>query len=142
MSKSVQRALDQLLRASGFRRQRIAAPETTGRTLEVVRRSRAHGQELIGELSCEDGAFVFRYEPGYDGPPISAFPKKDRNYRSAILWPFFEVRKPPASRKDVQEAMKDINSDDPLEILAALGGLSVTNPYELRLAGDGAEAVG
>lgn len=142
MSKSVQRALDQLLRASGIRRRHIAPSETTGRTLQVARRSKAHGRELIGELSCEDGAFVFRYEPNYDGPPISAFPKKDRNYKSAVLWPFFEVRKPPTSRKDVQEAIKSINSDDPLELLATLGGLSVTNPYELRLAGEGAEAAG
>ena len=131
MSRSVQAALDQLLRASGLRSRRVAPTETPGKRLEVVRRSRAHGRELIGELSCEDGAFVFRYEPAYDGPPISAFPKKGRNYKSTVLWPFFEVRKPPTSRKD-------INSDDPLEMLAALGGLSVTNPYELRLAGEGA----
>ena len=138
MSKSVQSALDQLLRVSGIRREPVAPPESTGKRLQVVRRSRAHGRELIGELFCEDGAFVFRYEPDYTGPPISAFPKKDRNYKSAVLWPFFEVRKPPTSRKDVQEALKGINSDDPLETLATLGGLSVTNPYELRFAGEGA----
>ena len=142
MSKPVQRALDQLLRVSGIRRQRVASGETTGKRLEVVRRSRARGRELIGELYCEDGGFVFRYEPSYDGPPISAFPKKGRNYKSPVLWPFFEVRKPPASRKDVQDVMKGINSDDPLEMLAALGGVSVTNPYELRVPGAGAEAVG
>ena len=44
--------------------------------------------------------------------------------------------------EDVQEVMKGINADDPLEMLAALGHVSVTNPYELRLAGEGAEAVG
>jgi len=138
MTKSVQMALDQLLRVSGLRRRRVDAGATTGRRLHVVRRSRAHGLELIGELSCEGDAFVFRYEPSYDGPPTSAFPDKDSPYKSDVLWPFFEVRVPPTSRKDVQDVMSRVNADDPLEVLAVLGGVSVTNPYELRLAGEGA----
>ena len=137
MSKSVQSVLDQLLRASGIRRQRVDPRETTGRRLQVVRRSRAQGRELIGELSCEGGAFVFRYEPGYEGPPISAFPRKDQPYRSEVLWPFFEVRKPPTGRKDVQDVLKSVDTGDPLALLEALGGRSVTNPYELRFAGEG-----
>lgn len=137
MSESVQRVLDQLLRASGIRRQPVVPRETTDRRLQIIRRSRAHGRELIGELSCEGGAFVFRYEPDYEGPPISAFPRKDRLYRSDVLWPFFEVRMPPTSRKDVQDVMKNVDSGDPLAMLEALGGRSVTNPYELRLAAEG-----
>ena len=93
----------------------------SGTRLEVVQRSRKYGQELVGHLWCEDGEFVFRYEPSYDGPVIPEFPDKDSPHKSEILWPFFEVRIPPASRSDVQEAMKGINADDPLEILAALG---------------------
>ena len=138
MSNSVQKVLDQLLRTSGIRRRPVASDDTTGRRLQIVRRSSAHGRELIGELSCEGGDFVFRYDSAYQGPPISAFPRKDRPYRSNVLWPFFEVRKAPTSRKDVQDVMKRINSEDPLEMLAALGGLSVTNPYELLLEGEGA----
>lgn len=137
MSESIQRVLDQLLRASGIRRRRVTPRETTGRRLQIVRRSREHGRELIGELSCEGSAFVFRYESGYEGPPISAFPRKDRSYRSDVLWPFFEVRMPPTSRKDVQDVMKNVDADDPLAVLEALGGRSVTNPYELRFAAEG-----
>ncbi len=137
MNKSVERVLDRLCLAAGIRRRR-APRETTGRRLEVARLSRAHGRELIGELSCEGGAFVFRYKTGYDGPPIAEFPRKDRPYRSEALWTFFAVRLPPTSREDVQEVMKDINADDPLEMLATLGHVSVTNPFELRFADEGA----
>ena len=136
MNEAVERILDGLCLAAGIGRPR-APRETIGRRLEVARLSSAYGRELVGDLSCEDGAFVFRYKPGYDGSPIAEFPRKDRPYRSEALWPFFAVRLPPTSRKDVQEVMNRINADDPLEVLAALGGISVTNPYELRLAGEG-----
>ena len=90
---------------------------------------------MVGELWCEGGEFVFRYEPGYAGEPISAFPHVDRAYRDKVLWPFFEVRIPPLSRKDVRDAIEEeeVDADDPLEMLAKLGRFSVANPYELRL---------
>ena len=118
--------------AAGIRRPR-APRETTGRRVEVAQLSRAHGRELIGKLSCQGGAFVFRYDLGYEGPPIAEFPRKDRPYRSEALWTFFVVRLPPTSREDVQEVVKSVNADDSLEMLAALGHVSVTNPYECGL---------
>ena len=138
MSRSAERVLEELLRVSGVRRWRVGPREPTARRLEVAQRSRARGRELIGELTCEDGVFVFRYVPSYDGPPIPEFSRKDLPYRSDVLWTFFAVRIPPTGRPDVQEVMKGIDADDPLEMLAALGDVSVTNPYELRLVGEGA----
>lgn len=138
MKKPVQRAWEQLLRVSGIRRPRLAPSELVGTRLEVVQRSRKYGQELVGHLWCEEGEFVFRYEPSYEGSLIPEFPDRDSPHKSEVLWPFFEVRMPPTSRKDVQEVMNRVNADDPLEVLAALGGVSVTNPYELRLAAEGA----
>lgn len=136
MNKAVERILDELCLAAGVCRPR-APRDTLERRLEVARLSRAHDRELVGELSCEDGAFVFRYKPGYDGPPIAEFPRKDRTYRSEALWTFFAVRVPPTSRPDVQEIMKEISADHPLETLAALGRRSVTNAYELRFGEEG-----
>ncbi len=138
MTKAVQRAWEQLLRTSGIRRTSAAPRDPVGTRLEVVQRSRERGQELVGHLWCEEGEYVFRYEPSYEGPLIPEFPSRDHPCKSEVLWPFFEVRKPPTSRKDVQDVMSRVNADDPLEVLAALGGISVTNPYELRVAGEGA----
>ncbi len=135
-NKLVERILDELCLAAGIRRPR-APRETLERKLEVSQLSREHGRELVGELSCEDGEFVFRYVPGYDGRPIAEFPRKDRVYRSEALWVFFVVRMPPPGRPDVQEILKGINADDPLEMLAALGRTSVANTYELRFADEG-----
>ena len=137
MSNFAQRALDEMFLAAGIRQPR-APRETTGRRLEVAWRSSAQGREPVGELSCEGGEFVFRYVPGYEGRLIPEFPRKDRPYKSHVLWAFFAVRIPPTCREDVQEVMKGISADDPLEMLAALGGRSVANAYELRFADEGA----
>ena len=103
MRESVQRVLDQLLRAAGIGRSR-APHESTGRRLEVAQRSRARGRELIGELTCEAGVFVFRYVPSYDGPPLPEFPRKDLPYRNDVLWTFFAVRMPPTSRRTFRKS--------------------------------------
>ena len=114
-----------------------ASRETPGeRKLEVFRSS-SEGRELVGRLSLEDGQFVFRYVEEYQGEPISAFPKIDREYRSDHLWPFFSVRIPPLSRDDMRDEVKSqvLDEGDTLQILGSIAKTSVTNPYEFVLAG-------
>ncbi len=65
------------------------SPEPEERTLEVYRQIDTESV-LVGRLSFEQGQFVFRYDTGYLGEPISAFPRKDQEYRSEHLWPFFQ----------------------------------------------------
>ncbi len=96
--------------------------------------------QLIGTLWQEDGEFVFRYDPPFvasDGAePISAFPDLHEEYRSRALWPFFAVRIPPADRSDVRDALarRGLRPDQTLEVLGALAGRSISNPYRLELA--------
>ncbi len=90
---------------------------------------------LVGRLSCEGDEYVFRYEGDYSGSPITAFPKLDKEYRSAVLWPFFAIRIPPLDREDVREeiANRSLDKDQVLKLLASVAKLSVANPYEFRL---------
>ena len=71
-----------------------AAKEPAGEpALGVYCRTGADGV-LVGRLSREGEEFVFRYDPGYTGKTISAFPVRKPEYRSKRLWPFFAVRIP------------------------------------------------
>ena len=105
------------------------------RVLQVHRQS-DEGSVLVGRLYKEDDEFVFQYDAGYVGEPISAFPLVDREYRSDVLWPFFAVRIPPLEREDVQKTISDLSlrRNQTIEILDAVARLSATNPYEFKLA--------
>ena len=114
----------------------ISASSTTPReqTLAVYHKT---GPEaiLVGRLSCEQGEYVFRYDSGYVGKPISAFPRMGQEYRSGRLWPFFAIRIPPLNREDVREeiANRSLREDQILEVLGSVAKVSVANPYEFEL---------
>ena len=116
----------------------VRAPETTSveQTLEIYRHSTDENY-LVGRLSCEDGEFVFRYDSNYKGRPISAFPEIAHEYRSKQLWPFFAVRIPPLDREDMRReiASQSLREDGTIAILGSVAKVSVTNPYEFKLAG-------
>lgn len=116
----------------------VRAPSTTPveQTLEIYRQS-ADENILVGRLFCEDGEFVFRYDSNYRGKPISAFPDIEHEYRSENLWPFFAVRIPPLDREDMRReiAKQSLREDQIIQILGSVAKVSVTNPYEFRLAG-------
>lgn len=109
-----------------------AAPKEL--TLEVYQKT-SDEMILVGRLSCEGNEYVFRYDNGYVGKPISAFPKLDQEYRSTILWPFFAIRIPPLDREDMREEItnRSLGEDQVLEILGSVARVSVANPYEFRL---------
>lgn len=106
------------------------------RTLEVYRQS-ANERFLVGRLSCEQGEFLFRYDPNYVGKPISAFPNAGQEYRSRHLWPFFAIRIPPLDREDMRKEIESqsLKKDQIIELLGSVAKVSVTNPYEFKLAG-------
>ena len=86
-------------------------------------------------LSQEGDEFVFAYSDDFklrdDVPPVSAFPQKDKVYRSRTLWPFFDVRLPPIDRPDVEQAVraKRIDTEDAIRLLAEFGRKTVATPY-------------
>ena len=129
---------DLLAHAKFWGTKRIRAPSETppARTLEVFLQP-AEPTSLIGRLSCEQGEYVFRYEPSYEGAPISAFPNMEQVYRSKNLWPFFATRIPPLDREDVRNAIneRELREDQTIEILGSVARVSVANPYEFKLAG-------
>ena len=104
------------------------------RILEVYRQTMVE-VVLVGRLSCEQDEYIFRYEPSYTGEPISAFPRKDEEYRSKYLWPFFAICIPPLDREDMREeiATRSLREDQIIEILGSVATVSVSNPYEFRL---------
>lgn len=114
------------------------APSTTSvvQTLEVYRMS-TEENVLVGRLSCEDDEFVFRYDSNYRWKPISAFPDTAHEYRSKSLWPFFAIRIPPFDREDMRREIvnQSLREDQIIEILGSVAKVSVTNPYEFKLAG-------
>ena len=105
-------------------------------TLEVYLQS-ADKRFLVGRLSCEQGEFVFRYDPSYRDKPISAFPSTEREYRSRHLWPFFAIRIPPFDREDMRREFgsQSLREDQIMEILGSVAKVSVANPYEFKLVG-------
>ena len=111
------------------------SPEPEERTLVVYRQIDTESV-LVGRLSFEQGQFVFRYDTEYLGEPISAFPRKDQEYRSEHLWPFFSVRIPPFDRQDMREeiASRSLSRDQTIEILGSIARVSVSNPYEFKLS--------
>jgi len=104
--------------------------------VEIYRRGES-GETVIGFLSQEGEEFVFRYDPKYAGSPISGFSRKNEEYRSGKLWPFFAVRVPPFSRQDMKEEMKKLSLSEGqiIEILGLITKVSISNPYEFRLKG-------
>ena len=104
------------------------------RVLEVYRKT-AIKLNLVGRLSRENGEFVFRYDPGYVGEPISAFSTMNQEYRSSHLWPFFAIRIPPLDREDMRKEItnRSLRKDQIIEILGSVAKISLSNPYGFKL---------
>ena len=114
----------------------VSASSTTPRerVLKVYRKT-AIKPDLVGRLSCENGEFVFRYDPSYVGEPISAFPAIYRRYSSNHLWPFFAIRIPPLDREDMRKEITNcsLREDQIIEIQGSVSKISASNPYEFKL---------
>jgi len=132
-------ALDAFWKTLGRPRRAAVGERSTATGLDLLVPGHSGEDQVIGTLTRAGDQFLFRYSDGFKRqasiPPIPEFPDKDREYRSAYLWPFFEVRLPPTDRSDIQELMrsKDLDDADTFRLLAELARKSVTTPYEFRL---------
>jgi hypothetical protein len=80
--------------------------------------------------------YQFRYLPAFKElnlAPLPGLPKVDEDNWSAELWGFFAERIPDVTRPEVDALIKAkrINRYDQLQMLAELGGHSVTDPFEI-----------
>ena len=92
----------------------------------------------VGELSCEDGEWIFKYAPEFIAQsdkyhPIVGFPDLHAEYRSEVLWPFFQIRIPglgqPAIREIIERESLDINNE--AQLLKRFGKKTLANPFLL-----------
>jgi HipA-like protein len=93
----------------------------------------------VASLTKEHDEYVFEYTREFkdrtDLAPISAFRDLSQPHRAKKLWPFFVVRVPPVEREDVRRTIEELGIavDDEFALLAAVGGRTITSPYELEL---------
>jgi HipA-like protein len=94
---------------------------------------------LVGVLVVAPEAFEFSYSEEFREsklPTIPSFPDREKIYRSDTLFPFFQVRIPPISRRDVARVLKErsIGDDDIYEQLKVLGERTAASPYRCLAA--------
>ena len=93
---------------------------------------------IVGELKLENGIWEFQYSDPFkqqnEIKPLTDFPQTGKKYRTEELWPFFAFRVPGLNQPHVQEVIKkrSINSGNIVELLAAFGRKTITNPFELQ----------
>lgn len=97
-----------------------------------------HDNLPIGELRFEDGTWCFSYTKMFQNQSnidtIPTFPNKNKEYKSEILWPFFQARIPSLKQPKVQEVLrqKGIKEDDIIALLKTFGFRSINNPFVLQ----------
>jgi HipA-like protein len=97
-----------------------------------------HGTD-VAELTRQKDRYVFRYLEAFKRLGLAPFPglpdvAPGRAYVSIELPRFFAERIPDVRRPEIREQIRKerIAEHDELALLAALGRLSVTDPFELR----------
>jgi HipA-like protein len=92
----------------------------------------------MGILTFHEGVWEFQYAEEFKAHTdkyhsIVGFPSLERIYRSATLWPFFQIRIPGLKQPLVQELLKkeSISPDNQFALLKRFGRKSISNPYEL-----------
>jgi HipA-like protein len=98
-----------------------------------------HGTD-VAELTRQRDRYVFKYSEAFQRLGLAPFPglpdvSPTKEYCSAELPRFFAERIPDVRRPEIREWIRreKIQEDDALALLAALGRISVTDPFELIL---------
>jgi HipA-like protein len=98
-----------------------------------------HGTD-VAELARDRDRYVFRYLEAFHRLGLAPFPglpdvSPSKAYCSTGLPRFFAERIPDVRRPEIRERIRreQIPENDELALLAALGRLSVTDPFELAL---------
>ncbi len=92
----------------------------------------------IGELRFDGTIWYFAYTKMFQNQSsidvITTFPDKNKEYKSEILWPFFQARIPSLKQPKVQEIIrqKGIKEDDIIALLKTFGFRSINNPFVLQ----------
>ena len=92
----------------------------------------------IGELRFDGAIWYFAYTKMFQNQSsidvITTFPDKNKEYKSEILWPFFQARIPSLKQPKVQEIIrqKGIDEDDIIALLKTFGFRSINNPFVLQ----------
>jgi HipA-like protein len=66
---------------------------------------------------------------------IVGFPDLSKEYKSEVLWPFFQIRIPGLKQPAIKEIIEQehINDTNEVELLKRFGKRTISNPYELIL---------
>jgi len=98
-----------------------------------------HGTD-VAELARHKDRYVFRYFEAFQRLGLAPFPglqdvSPSKEYSSTDLPRFFAERIPDVRRPEIRELIRreQLPEHDELALLAALGRMSVTDPFELVL---------
>lgn len=107
---------------------------TQTRRLLVTRRDpQTRRYETVGELSCDESGYTFKYSEGVTRP-LPGMPEIDASYASPDLFPLFEHRVISPRRADHDDYLAVLAlepSATPFEVLARSGGRSAVDTLEL-----------
>ena len=95
--------------------------------------------ELTKEMKGGRALYTFRYLPQFLQlrlAPLPGLPYSQSPRESGELWPYFAERIPDSRRPEIHAWMKakHLTDADDIQLLAELGGHSVTDPFQIRLA--------
>src|SRR5437762_1181956 len=88
----------------------------------------------VGHLAFDGKRWTFHYDADYkqrsDLRPIEGFDEIEKVYQSSVLFPFFAVRIPDASRNDVRRTLDElrIRKPDSVDLLRVFGRRVVSSP--------------
>lgn len=93
---------------------------------------------VIGVLSFDGELWSFAYSEAFKNQVeiaiIPTFPNKHKEYKSEVLWPFFQARIPSIKQPKIQEIIKQkgILESDLISLLKTFGKRSINNPFILQ----------
>jgi HipA-like protein len=97
-----------------------------------------HHDKPIAELAKVEHGYLFRYLPSFEEmglSPLPGLPQEAGDNFFYELPTYFEERLPDMRRPEIREWMeqRNISADSKLQLLAALGSHTITDPFEFRL---------
>lgn len=99
----------------------------------------SHPTTSIGELFFDGESWIFRYTDEFKKQsklsPIVDFPDVDKEYKSIVLFPYFGFRIPSLSQPRIKKIVKQkqINPDNPVDLLKQFGQRTIVNAFDLRM---------
>ena len=96
----------------------------------------SYGNNAIGYLKNVDDIWSFEYSDWFKQQnailPLLEFPKKDKIYKAAQLWPFFSNRIPSKTNLELSDKNNYSTTSSIVELLEVFGKRTVNNPFVLE----------